>query len=95
MVIEHAVFDIKEDKRAAFESAFAQGALLISASPGYISHGIHGCIETPGRYLILIRWRTREDHTVGFRNSANYPDFKKLLHPFMDPFPLIEHFEAR
>lgn len=35
-----------------------------------------------------------EDHTEGFRKSAAYQDWKKLLHHFYDPFPTVEHYEG-
>jgi hypothetical protein len=34
-----------------------------------------------------------EDHTVGFRESPGYQEWKALLHHFYDPFPTVEHFE--
>lgn len=46
------------------------------------------------RYLLLVNWETLEDHTVGFRGSDAYQDWKRLLHHFYDPFPAVEHHEA-
>lgn len=46
-----------------------------------------------GKYLLLIRWETLEAHTVGFRSSPEYQEWKKLLHHFYEPFPTVEHFE--
>jgi heme-degrading monooxygenase HmoA len=46
----------------------------------------------PSEYLLLVRWNTLEDHTVGFRGSADDEHWPKLLHPFYDPFPTVEHF---
>jgi heme-degrading monooxygenase HmoA len=61
--------------------------------PGYISHDLHKCIETDGRYLLLVKWQTLEDHTVGFRQSAEYQQWKNLLHHFYQPFPEVEHYQ--
>jgi heme-degrading monooxygenase HmoA len=61
---------------------------------GYISHELQRCLETPGKYLLLVEWRSLEDHTVGFRQSAGYLEWKRLLHHFYDPFPTVEHFET-
>jgi heme-degrading monooxygenase HmoA len=61
---------------------------------GYISHQLQRCIEHSGKYLLLVHWRSLEDHTVGFRNSAGYQEWKRLLHGFYDPFPVVEHFDA-
>jgi heme-degrading monooxygenase HmoA len=40
-----------------------------------------------------VYWQSLEDHTVGFRGSASYQEWKKLLHHYYDPFPTVEHYE--
>lgn len=50
------------------------------------------CIETPGRYLLLVEWETLEAHTQGFRGSDRYLEWKRRLHHFYEPFPLVEHY---
>ena len=94
MILESAVLDVRPGMQAQFEGAFAQAQKIISASPGYLSHELQRCLEKPGRYLLLVRWRTLEDHTEGFRKSAPYQEWKRLLHHFYDPFPTVEHYEA-
>ena len=93
MILELAVLDVKPSETAAFEAAFAKAQTIISASPGYLSHELQRCLEKPNRYLLLVRWRRLEDHTEGFRESAPYQEWKKLLHHFYDPFPTVEHYE--
>jgi heme-degrading monooxygenase HmoA len=60
--------------------------------PGYHSHELRRCLEAPGRYLLLVHWQRLEDHTVGFRQSAEYQRWRALLHHFYDPFPTVEHY---
>jgi heme-degrading monooxygenase HmoA len=62
--------------------------------PGYLGHELQRCMETPSRYLLLVRWETLEAHTVGFRGSPEYQRWRALLHHLYDPFPVVEHFEA-
>lgn len=31
--------------------------------------------------------------TLNVRDSPKYQDWKRLLHHFYDPFPVVEHFE--
>jgi heme-degrading monooxygenase HmoA len=40
----------------------------------------------------LVEWDSTEDHTEGFRKSAEYQRWKDLLHRFYEPFPVVEHF---
>ena len=93
MILEVAILNIKPSQRQAFEAAFRQASPIIASMQGYISHEVQHCIETPNRYILLVRWQTLEDHTVGFRGSAQYQDWKRLLHHFYDPFPIVEHYE--
>ena len=60
--------------------------------PGFLSLELHRCIERPSRYLLLVEWARLEDHTEGFRRSAEYEEWRLLLHKFYDPFPTVEHF---
>jgi heme-degrading monooxygenase HmoA len=78
----------------AFEEAFRRASSIISAMPGYISHQLQRCIEAPDRYVLLVNWQTLEAHTVGFRGSPGYQDWKRMLHHFYDPFPTVEHYES-
>ena len=60
--------------------------------PGYVDHELQRCLETPSQFLLLVRWETLEDHTVGFRGSPDYQEWKALLHSFYEPFPVVEHY---
>ena len=94
MILEVATLDVRPGDELAFEAAFAVAAPIIAASPGYVGHDLHRCLEHPRRYLLLVRWETLEDHTVGFRESPPYQTWKSLLHHFYDPFPTVEHYQA-
>ncbi|MGD0364366.1 MAG: antibiotic biosynthesis monooxygenase [Bryobacteraceae bacterium] len=94
MILEAAVLNVRSGETAAFEQAFAEAQAILSSMDGYISHELQRCLETPGKYLLLVEWRSLEDHTVGFRQSAGYLEWKRLLHHFYDPFPTVEHFET-
>ncbi len=61
--------------------------------PGYVTHELQQCLEKENRYALLVTWQTLEDHTIGFRQSPEYQEWKKLLHHFYDPFPVVEHFK--
>ena len=93
MVLEVALLTVRAGMGEAFEDAFRQAAPIIASMPGYLSHELQRCIEVPARYVLLVRWETLEDHTVGFRHSSAYQEWKGLLHHFYDPFPTVEHFE--
>lgn len=92
MILEIATLDIKPGQAQAFEAAFAKAQTIIAASPGYVRHELQHCLENPQRYVLLAWWTDLPSHTVGFRQSAPYQQWKALLHHFYDPFPTVEHF---
>lgn len=93
MILEIAILDVKADETDRFEAAFAEAQTIIASADGYLSHELQRCIETPSRYVLLVRWRAIGDHVQGFRKSAAYTEWKRLLHHFYDPFPTVEHYE--
>jgi heme-degrading monooxygenase HmoA len=94
IVLEVAVLPVAPGRGSEFEAAFRIASKLIAASPGYLGHELRRCWEVKDKYLLTVRWRSLEDHTQGFRGSAAYQEWKRLLHHFYDPFPTVEHYVA-
>jgi len=92
MILELAILDVIPGTEKEFERSFADAKKIISSMPGYINHELKQCIEKPSRYLLLVNWEALEDHTVGFRESPQYQQWKELLHHYYDPFPEVEHY---
>ena len=95
MVLELAILDVIQGREAEFERAFVEAKGIIAAMPGFVSLELQKCLERSNRYALLVRWSRLEDHTVGFRQSAEYQRWKQLLHHFYDPFPVVEHYTQR
>lgn len=93
MILELAMITVRAGTESGFEQTFPAAVKLISASAGYISHELRRSIETPNRYALTIRWRTLEDHTVGFRGSPAFGEWRALLAPFLAGPPVVEHFQ--
>ena len=94
VITEIAILDVQCGKEEEFEIVFKEAQIIIISMEGYISHSLQKCIENNSRYLLTVRWRTLESHTIGFRESKEYLSWKKLLHHFYDPFPIVEHYSA-
>ena len=92
MILEVAILDVKEGQEEEFEVTFKKAQKIISSMQGYVSHQLQKCIEKENRYILLVNWKTLEDHTVGFRQSEPYQQWKELLHHFYSPFPEVEHY---
>jgi heme-degrading monooxygenase HmoA len=94
LILEVAILNVKPGLAPEFEAAFKTASNIIATMPGYVSHELQCCIETENRYILLVRWQTLEDHTIGFRQSLQYQEWRALLHHFYEPFPVVEHYAA-
>ena len=94
MVLEAAVLYVLPGVENDFEKDFKMAGQYISSLPGYIKHSLQKCLEQTGKYLLLVEWESLEAHTIGFRQSAVYEPWKKLLHHYYDPFPVVEHYQT-
>ncbi len=92
MILELAILNVRSEVTAEFENAFAEAQGIISAMEGYISHQLQRNVEVENRYVLLVNRKTLEHHTEGFRGSAEYREWRRLLHHFYEPFPEVEHY---
>ena len=95
MILEVAILDVIPDKTAEFEADFQKAQEIISSVKGWLGHQLQQCIEVPNRYILLVRWQSIDDHIFGFRESIAYPEWKKLLHHYYSPFPVVEHYSMK
>lgn len=94
MILEHADLRIDPAQAAAFEVAIQQAAgEVIGRAKGFGGFKVNRSIESPGRYLLTIYWDTLEDHTVGFRGSPDFAEWRAKVGPFFVSPPVVEHFE--
>jgi heme-degrading monooxygenase HmoA len=92
MIVECAVLNIRKGKSREFEAAFTKARGLMEATPGFQKLELRACVETTDRYLLLVWWGSVESHTVGFRQSPRYEEWRTTIHPFFEPFPTVQHY---
>lgn len=93
MMLEVAMLTVHAGQERAFEAAMAKAAPVIAGSRGYLRHELRRCVETPGRYLLLVEWETLEAHTVGFRQSPAFAKWREIIGGFFAEAPAVEHYE--
>lgn len=94
MILEHADIRIDPLKSSAFEEAILRGVTTVIAhAKGFRGYKVNRSIESPGRYLLMIYWETLEDHTVGFRGSDAFAQWRAIVGPFFAQPPVVEHLE--
>lgn len=95
MIVEVADFRVEAAQRSEFVTAMAQVAkTTLSQSKGYIRHTILSCHENAERVVLIVEWQTLEDHTVGFRQSSAFADWRAVIGPFFKQPPVVEHFDV-
>jgi heme-degrading monooxygenase HmoA len=93
MTTEIVLLYTREKESDLFEKAFGEAREIISKMEGYLEHELQKCVEKENKYVLIVRWNTMDDHMEGFRKSEAYKEWKRLLHHFYDPFPVVEHYQ--
>ena len=93
MILELADIRIHPGQQAAFEKAIELGLNTVACkAQGFQGGKVNRGIENPERYVLQIFWDTLEDHTVGFRESDLFTQWRAIVGPFFAAPPQVEHF---
>jgi len=93
MILELADIRIQPGKQAEFDLAIQRGLNdVISKAKGFCGYKINKGIETPERYVLTIFWETLENHTVDFRQSPAFTEWRSIVGSFFAGPPTVEHF---
>jgi quercetin dioxygenase-like cupin family protein/heme-degrading monooxygenase HmoA len=93
-VQEVAVIRVKEGTGASFERAVAAAAPLFQAARGARTLALQRSEEDPLEYRLVVGWDTVADHTEGFRRSAAFAEWRRLIGDFTDGPPQASHFRT-
>lgn len=93
MILEIADIRIHPGREAEFQDAIVRGVTtVIAQADGFAGYKINQGIEHPERFVLQIFWQTLEDHTVGFRGSERFAQWRSIVGPFFAEPPVVEHF---
>jgi heme-degrading monooxygenase HmoA len=91
VITEIAQIDVKAGVEAEFETGVKNAMPLFKRAKGCRAVELERSIEKPNRYRLFVTWETLENHTVDFRGSADFQEWRKLVgHCFASP-PEVEH----
>jgi heme-degrading monooxygenase HmoA len=91
MIIEVALFDLKPGMEAEFEAGVKQALPIFKHAKGCKGLQMLRSIGKPSRYRLLLKWDTIENHTIDFRGSSDYQNFRKLVSNCFAVPPEVEH----
>ena len=93
MILELADIRIKPGTQAEFDAAIKLGLeTVIAAAKGFRGYKVNRGIESPERYVLTIFWETLENHTVDFRQSPAFAQWRAIVGPYFAAPPVVEHF---
>ena len=93
MILELADIRIQPGKQAEFDAAIQRGLeQVISKAKGFQGYKVNKGIESPERYVLMIFWETLENHTVDFRQSPAFQEWRAIVGPYFASMPVVEHF---
>lgn len=94
MILELADIHIHPGQQAAFDVAIQRGVSeVISKAKGFAGYQVNKGIESPERYILQIFWETLDNHTIDFRQSAAFADWRAIVGPFFATPPDVQHFD--
>ena len=93
MILELADIRIHLGQQAAFDEAIQRGVNeFISNAKGFQGYKVNKGIENPERYILQIFWETLENHTIDFRESPAFAQWRAIVGSFFAVPPTVEHF---
>ena len=94
MILELVDIRIQPGQQAAFDEAIERAVSTVaSKAKGFRGFKINKGIENPERYILQIFWDTLENHTVDFRGSPAFTEWRAIVGPFFAAPPVVEHFD--
>ncbi|WP_207002803.1 antibiotic biosynthesis monooxygenase family protein [Trinickia mobilis] len=94
MVYEMAHIDVIRGREADFEAAVSKAVPLFTRARGCSGVELHRTVEQPNRYVLMVKWNTVDDHMVHFRESADFQEWRRLVGPFFEKPPVVNHTEV-
>ncbi len=94
MITEIAQIDVKPGTEAEFEAAVGEARAIFGRAKGCHGFELHRSIEKPQRYRLVVKWATLENHTVDFRGSEDFAQWRALVGGYFAAAPEVEHTET-
>ncbi len=91
MITEIAQIDVKPGMEAEFEAGVNKATPIFQRAKGCRGMELNRSIEKPSRYRLFVQWETVENHTIDFRGSPDFAEWRKLVGQCFAAPPDVEH----
>jgi heme-degrading monooxygenase HmoA len=91
MPLERAEITVKPGLEEGFAAVLKDKAVpMLTGDPGVNSVKVGRGVENPGKFILLVDWKSMDAH-ADFKKGSVYPEFGKLFAPFSTG-GAMEHF---
>ena len=94
MVFEMAKLDIKPGMESVFEHGVTLAVPLFQRARGCQGLQLLRSVEQPTHYTLMVTWATVEDHSVHFRGSEDFQEWRRLVGEYFVSAPQVEHLQV-
>jgi heme-degrading monooxygenase HmoA len=91
-IIEVTSFEVREGNESDFRHGLIGVLPILIRRSGYIGHEFGFSVERPQLFWLIVHWEKLEDHTEGFRKSAEFETFVGAFRPFLSKPAIVSHF---
>ncbi len=93
MTLEIAQYTVQPEKAEAFRTAMLTGGMpIIRQAVGCRSATLRQQIENPQVFILTIEWETLEHHTVMFRGSPSFAEYRSKIAGLYDGAIAVAHY---
>lgn len=92
MIIEIAIIDVIPGKEDDYAAAYLEASQYLTGTEGCISATMTRGVESPSRFVGIVRWESIEAHRKNFRESDRYIAYGNLLKDYVAGMPNVEHY---
>jgi len=92
MILEIAEITAAPGQADALAAGIARGAMVIRQAEGCQSVQFAQSVEEPQQFVLLVRWRTIEDHLVTFRNGPLFGQWRQEIAGLFVGQPHVLHY---
>jgi heme-degrading monooxygenase HmoA len=92
MIIEIAAIEVIAGREDDFAAAYVEASEYLTGTEGCISATMTRGVESPSRFVGIVRWESIEAHRKNFRESDRYTAYGSLLKEYLAGKPAVEHY---
>lgn len=92
MILEIAEFTVISGKADEFVAGLTSGMEVIRRAEGCLGAQMAVAVEDAHTVVLLVRWRTLDDHLVTFRQGPLFPQYRQHINGLFVGQPRVHHY---